>query len=139
MAELVNLKIDEALIHKVLEEKIAEAIGVTIVDKERVLDAMIQKMMNMRVDEKGQPSSYSSAKSYVQWASEDVMRQAVKKALDKVFAAQQERIEALIERQLKASSNKLAKALVYGLEQSLKSSWNTKVEFRFEEPKKGEW
>jgi len=139
MADLVNLQIDENLIQKVLEEKIAEAIGVSIVDKDRVLDAMIQKMLNMRVDEKGNPSSYSSAKSYVQYTSESVMREAVRTAMKKVFDAQQERIEMLVEKQLRASSNKLAKALVMGLERSLKAEWTTKIEFKFEDPKERSW
>lgn len=59
--------------------------------------------------------------------------------MKKVFDAQQERIEMLVEKQIKASSNKLAKALVMGLERSLKAEWTTKIEFKFEDPKERSW
>ena len=53
--KLVQLQIDEDLVQTVLAKKIEEAVGVALIDRERVVAQLIDKCLTMRVDSDGKP------------------------------------------------------------------------------------
>lgn len=129
---LVDLRVDESMVTAILEKKIEEAIGVAIIDKEQVVAQLIDRCLSMRVDEKGQPSSYSSAKPFIEYSARKAIADAVKTALDTVMESRRKQLEVAVVKQIERSTNKLARALVDGLAESLKSRWSSTISIRLD-------
>ena len=127
MGETMSLKINEDVVRAVIEEKVAEAVGLATVDKDRVMAQLIDKMLNLRVDSDGKPCTYGSAVPFIEYASREAMQRAVRVALEKAFAEQEKAITALVVKQIASNKNKLAKALVGGMKDSLTSRWSSKI------------
>lgn len=129
----MNLQVDEAMIRAAVEKKVSEAVFESMVDKDAVLDRLITKMLNLKVNSDGKPSEYSNGTPYIEWAAQDAMRKAVQAGMKAAFDKKEQEIAKLVEAQIVRSKSKIAQSLVSGMIESLKTSWATTVKLNFKE------
>jgi len=134
---LVSMRVDETLVASVLKEKIEEAVGVALIDKELVVSRLIDKCLNLRVDpSNGKVSDYRNAVPYVEYAATAAIRSAVEIAMHETLAKRKAALQKQVATQIARSTNKLAKALVDGLGESLKSHWSSTITVRLSDKDK---
>jgi hypothetical protein len=135
---MVKFSVDKDMVRDVLERKVEEAVGVALIDKERVVSELIRKCLDLRVDSNGRPCTYSSAVPYLQYAADVAIHAAVENAMRATLEKRSKQLEAAVAKQIARSTNKLAKSLVSGLEESLKCRWSSTIKIVLDGDKEGE-
>ena len=128
MGEVTSIQVPE----KVITEIVKAEITAQVIKAMNGSDALIQKIvvgaLNLKVDEKGQPSNYSSAKPFIEAVLENSIREAAKKAITDYVTASEPAIKKAIELEMKKSTKSLVSAFVGAIVDSAKSSYRLQVD-----------
>jgi len=136
----VSLTISKEVVAPIVESKIKQAIVETLGGKEEILEKVINEILTRKVDEHGKIPRYSSDKRF-SWI-DIVLTNQIKKAVEDELKHQVEESskqikEALIAQiRTKSGSNKIAKALIDGLNGTFSSSYTSKIDV-YLNPKNG--
>lgn len=125
---MVSLQIDKAMLQQAVEKQVGNAVATAILGKEELLDKMIKDILNCRVDDNGKPY-YNGRHTYMEYLGLEVLRKAIRDGLQDVMSKKQVEITAAVEKHLLRSKNVIAKALMDGMVDSLKSRWTSHVTF----------
>jgi predicted RNA-binding Zn ribbon-like protein len=123
----VNLTISKDIVNPIVSAKIQEAVAEALGGKEKLIADLLDKIIQQRVDKKGNVSTYNSENKY-SWLEAMVNQQienAIKDELQKQIASMSSEIRELVIKQLqtKRGANAVATALLDGLNQTLNNSW----------------
>jgi len=132
--EMVNIEVSEGLIKPLVEEKIRTAIVAEMSKHpQQIIDGLVARALDLKVDEKGKPSTYSSAKPYIEHLCDNVIRDEAKKALLEMIEEHRPKIKDSIKKKMSQGgvSKRLATALVDGMVDSLDCKYSQKIEVSF--------
>jgi len=134
MANDVSLNLSGEVVEPIVREKINAAVINALGDSDRLIRAAVQFALDMKVDSSGKPSNYSHSKTFIAWFCEKALRETATAALQEFVDEQRPAITAEIKRQLSLSRNKVARAFVNGLADSLDSKYKLSVDVMFKSP-----
>ena len=138
--EMVNIEVGEGLIKPLIENKIRAAIIAEMSKHpEQIINGLVARSLDLKVDENGKPSTYSNSKPYIEHLCDNVIREEAKKALEEMIEENRPKIKEAVKKKMSqgGTSNKLATALVNGMIESLECRYSQKIEVTFkkdEEP-----
>ena len=65
--EMMSLNIDKSMLTPVIEQQVKLLMTEILGGRELIVDKVITNILKTKVDENGKPSSYSSAKTFIEW------------------------------------------------------------------------
>ena len=129
----VQLKVDPEIVERVLKSEIHTAVVAAMGKEEQFVKELVNKALDMKVDSSGKPCSYGGAKPYIEYTAMETIRAAVKEAMAEVVKTKKTELKKEIVKQIAASKSKLAKSLVDGLGESLKSRWGATITIKLDD------
>lgn len=110
-----TLNIPKDLIEPIIQAHIAAAVTTALGGREKVVSDAIYAALNMKVDDRGAPSTYSSGITFVQWLMKDAIRKAAIEAMQIALEGQKEEMKKAIADELRKSRSVVAKTLIEAL------------------------
>jgi hypothetical protein len=124
------IKIDPKLVDQLVKEHIQVAVANAISEKGMILvTQLVAAIVNSKVDENGHVTdrSYGTAQTWLDYAIGKEMRNGVLEVIQAEIKNLRPQIEQSVRAQFAKSNNQFAKAVVEGLEKSIKYDWNFKL------------
>jgi len=133
MGEIAKIELSKDLIEPIVRAQLQAAITSALGHREELVASVVHTMMNQKVDEKGQPSSYSYAKPLITWVCENGIREAAHEALKEWMAEHRERLKQQLIAEFSKPKHKqhLAEQMVLGMTKSFESTYKLGVEIKF--------
>jgi hypothetical protein len=128
MADNPTFQIPKDVIEPIIQAHVTAAVSAALLDKEKIIEQAVCQVLNRKVDSDGKASSYSYSTTWLQWAMNDCVANAVYKAISNDLDAHQERIRAYIVRELNKKNSPMLRDLVSGMLGALTSE--TVVKYR---------
>lgn len=121
------------LIAPAIQAHVNTAIVEALRGHEGLVTATVARIMNEKVDEKGNPTTYGG-QPWMSWAVQNLVRDAVKLALTEHLAKDKARIEKAIASEFKKSNSPIVQALIgaltRGMTDMVSSSYRLTVEIK---------
>lgn len=126
--EAAKITIDQEVIDGIIKAEVATAVVKALDGTEQFTKALVEKALNIKVNPKnGEPSTYQGSIPYVEFCSMRAIRTAVDEAIVEAFQEKQKEIYEATKKLVARHPNKLAKALVDGLQKSVSASWRPAI------------
>lgn len=124
------VQLDPRLIDNLVKEHLTAAvIGVLSEKKELLIANMVNQVLNVRCNQNGEVSSYSSDNKYswIEMTLMKEMRGVIKDACIAQLRAIQPDIDKAIKKEVAKSGGAIAKAIMAGFTEALKIDYNFKI------------
>ena len=138
MSENLNLPVPNSVLEPYIKAAVSTAITAALGDGAKLVEAAVQQALTAKVDANGNvsSSSYSNQHLLADVVSRNSIHKIATETIQEMAEGMRPQIRAEIEKQLKDKHGQLASAMVDGLIESLKTTWNINVSV---EPKKKEY
>lgn len=113
--ENTSLQIPRDLIDPIIEAHVSAAVLSALADKQGLMQRVVAQTLSAKVDSQGRKSDYNDAKPWIQWLTEECIREAVKKALQEAVAKNEEMVRDAIVKELQKKNSPLVRQLVSGM------------------------
>ena len=129
--EPVELKIDQSVIRPIIEARINAAVIEMMKGQDQMILGMVNMWMSQRVDSDGNSKGYGADKPRVEWLVNQMLQEAMKKALTEYLQERKELMTKAFEKFLKSKegTSKIIEAMNHGLVDALANKWNVNVAF----------
>lgn len=133
----VNLNLNQEYIKSSVEEIVKASIIQALGDPGVIVKSALDKTINQKVGNDGNPSTSWSAKPYLNWLAEKVIEKTIRDQLVKYVEDHSEEFKAEILRQISSKKFKqeTAGAFIQAILQSAEYTWKMPVSVSFELPK----
>jgi hypothetical protein len=136
----VALTISKDIVEPIVKAKIEEAIIAAMGGGDTIIEKVIQKVFDQKVDENGKPSSYSSDKdrTWITWVVKEQIETATREAIKKMLEEKREIIKNQIIKLLsskKGIENFASSLLDTALNTNLTSKYVTSISLVFDKQK----
>lgn len=140
MAETgMTLNVSPELVRPVIEQKIQAAIVEELCKngQDWMLADIVGRVLNQQVDSEGKASSYSRQGdvTFISWLCKKAIRECAHKAMVEWIEKNKDKFEKHMVAELNKRSAGMAKVFMEGLQKSIQSQWNFKVDVGFDSPK----
>lgn len=116
MNEQASVVIPKELLQPVIDAHVSAAIAKALSGPEAIVKGIVERLCNQNVDSEGRPSSYhNDRKTWLQWAVENMLKQAVQATIAKELEAHKERLKEYLTDELSKKKSPLVKSLVEGM------------------------
>ena len=131
----VNLSISKEVVEPIIEAKVNAAVCEALGGSHDIVSDVVTKMLNMKVDDKGKYSSYSSNLTFIQWLCRNAIRDAATAAIKNYINSANDKIVKAVESHLNKKTKSVAVGMVNAFLQATESEWKLKVDVAMEAPK----
>jgi len=109
-----TLQLPKDLIESAIQQHVTLALANSLGDGSRILEQVVKRTLEQKVDSEGKPERYSSQgnATYIQWLVNDALRKAVHAAVIEELSKYQDRIREALAANLKQKNSPLLKQLV---------------------------
>lgn len=124
---MMSLSINKEMLTPVIEQQVKAMMAEILGGQDAIVDKVIKQILNTKVDERGNPSSYSSAKTFFEWILQDELTKAVKELIREEIENKNSQIRKQIKKaiQNEKGASVLADALLDGLNRTVQNSYRT--------------
>lgn len=131
--EQASVNIPKDLLEPIIRQHIAAGVVAAIGDPARLIQGVVERAVKTKVDNEGKvsDSSYCNSHDLIEVVCRNTIIRATKAAIENFIAKQEPLIVAAVEKELRKSTSKFAKALVDGFVTSAKQRWNVDCKFEF--------
>jgi len=123
------ITLDPKLVDSLVREHLYAAVLSVLADKkEALLSQMAAQVLNLKVNEHGNVSSYSSENKFtwIELTLNRELREIIKQSCVESLALMKPEIEAAVKKEIRKSGGAIVKAIMLGFTESLKFDWNFK-------------
>lgn len=134
----VSVEISEDLVRPIIEAKIHAAIAREMAkDRDDLLEKLVQGAMVQKCNTHGQVSQYSydNNTTFIEVITKQAIQNAAREAMREFMADNTTRIKELVKKEFSKKQATLAKAMVDGMVENMKSDYRFTVDCKFETPK----
>lgn len=131
MNDSVSLTIDKSIVNPIVEAKVKEALIAAMGGEKQLIEMAIDKVFNMRCNENGVVSNYSSDNKYtfldaivIKKINEAINKELIM-AIDEASSGIREALLAKIKS--KKGSSLIAEAMIDGLKKTFDNNWSSKI------------
>lgn len=135
MSEVVSMSVPEKVVADIVKAEVSTRVAEALKGNDAIVQKIVQAALTMRVDDRGQPCNYSSARPYIEFIAVDAIREAAKAATVEYVENNKAKIKKEVEKQLKASTSKLVQAFMTTILEQAKSSYRFNVNVGVEQTK----
>lgn len=109
-----TIAIPNDVIQPIIQAKVTAAIVESLGGYDRLVEKAIVTVLNMKVDNSGNPDRYDSSRgpTWLAWVMEDCVKRAAKTAVEEFFKEHQDVIKKQLTTELSKKNSPLAKQLV---------------------------
>lgn len=140
MSNMFNLdmKIDENYIKQSVEDIVKAGIASALGDPSQIIQAAIGKVLNEKVDSKGQPTTRSyDSKRYLDYLVEQAVSETAREVVKAEIDNNRSKIKEGLIRRLRNGKwlDSYVESLLTQTAETITNNWRTSVEVKFEPPK----
>ena len=123
----MSLSISKEMLTPVIEQQVKAMMTTILGGQEQIVDTIIKRILETKVDTDGRPTSYSDGKTYFEWLLKDEITKAVKELIAEEMKSKVSNIKKAIKKQIQSESGAtvIADALLNGLNKTCESSWRS--------------
>ena len=124
---MMSLSISKEMLTPVIEQQVKAMMATILGGQEQIVDTIIKRILETKVDSNGRPNSYSDGKTYFEWLLKDEITKAVKELIAEEMKSKVSNIKKAIKKQIQSESGAtvIADALLNGLNKTCESSWRS--------------
>lgn len=125
----VSVKVGEDLVAPIVEKKIQAAIMAALGEPEKLVEAMVSRVLHDKVDSTGKKSRYSSDNEHdlVEVLCRQALQDAVRKAMTQWIEENKLVLLDAIKKHIKTRPASIAKMFMDGIAESMQSKWTFQV------------
>ena len=132
----LNLSVSQEFIANTLKNAVSMALANALDQKDKCLQNIIESALSIKVNEKGQISTYSSENrySFVEYYVRNAIMEETKEVLKEVVAERKNELHKMIKKQLSSAkfANSFMETFVGGMLGAFESSYRSNVSISFE-------
>lgn len=132
MNEMAKIELSKEIIEPIIRAQLHASITAALGRSDQLIAQVVQTVMNIKVDEKGQTSSYSYARPLITWMAEDAIKQAAHEAIKEWFVEKRSEIKAEIITSLKKNMKGMAENFVLGLTNGIMAQHHSNITLTFD-------
>ena len=124
---MMSLSISKEMLTPVIEQQVKAMMATILGGQEQIVDTIIKRILETKVDRAGRPTSYSDGKTYFEWLLKDEITKVVKELIAEEMKSKVSNIKKAIKKQNQADTGAtvIADALLNGLNKTCESSWRS--------------
>lgn len=129
----MKFEVGEELVKPIIRDQVAAAIAAQLGDPAKLMQELVGKALNQKVNAHGKVGNYSSDNKYpfLEALAANAIRQAAREAFEEIVKQEQPRIRAAVESHLRKQPKKTAAAIVSAFAEGAGCRYSTKVDFTF--------
>ena len=133
---MMSLNIDKSMLTPIIEQQVKLLMTEVLGGKDEIVSKVINSVLKTKVDERGNPSTYSSAKPLYEWMLIDEIKKAVKELIKEEIQSRAGSIKKILKKHLQSEkgSNELANAMLNAFSNTVSSgyNWKSQIEIKLE-------
>ena len=137
---MMSLNIDKSMLTPIIEQQVKLLMTEVLGGKDEIVSKVINSVLKTKVDERGNPSTYSSAKPFYEWLLIDEIKKAVQELLKEEIQSRVGSIKKILKKHLQSEkgSNELANAMLTAFSSTISSGygWKSQIEIKLEHESK---
>lgn len=110
-----TIKIPNDVIQPIIEAKVAAAVTEALGGYERLIETAVGQVLNQKVGDNGQPSTYSNAIPWFKWTMNDCIKRAARAAIEDYFKTHEDVIKRAVVAELSKKNSPLVKQMIAAL------------------------
>ena len=124
---MMSLSISKEMLTPVIEQQVKAMMTTILGGQEQIVDTIIKRILETKVDSNGRPTSYSDGKTYFEWLLKDEITKVVKELIAEEMKSKVSNIKKAIKKQIQSETGAtvIADALLNGLNKTCESSWRS--------------
>ncbi len=134
----IDLNIDDNYLNEAVKSIVMTGIAESL-DKDKIVNGLVKTVLETKVDEKGEISSYSRDNRYtlLEVYVNNIIREIVKEEMKKLVEEKRPKMQEIIRRELnkRATLDKFVDAFISNNLDNLDSNWKTKISVEYEKDK----
>lgn len=134
----IDLNVDNNYLNEAVKSIVMTGIAETL-DKDKIVNGLVKAVLETKVDEKGEISSYSRDNRYtlLEVYVNNIIREIVKEEMKKLVEEKRPKMQEIIKRELnkRATLDKFVDAFISNNLDNLDSNWKTKISVEYEKDK----
>lgn len=134
----IDLNVDNNYLNEAVKSIVMTGIAETL-DKDKIVNGLVKAVLETKVDEKGEISSYSRDNRYtlLEVYVNNIIREIVKEEMKKLVEEKRTKMQEIIRRELnkRATLDKFVDAFISNNLDNLDSNWRTKISVEYEKDK----
>lgn len=134
----IDLNVDNNYLNEAVKSIVMTGIAETL-DKDKIVNGLVKAVLETKVDEKGEISSYSRDNRYtlLEVYVNNIIREIVKEEIKKLVEEKRPKMQEIIRRELnkRATLDKFVDAFISNNLDNLDSNWRTKISVEYEKDK----
>ena len=134
----IDLNIDDNYLNEAVKSIVMTGIAESL-DKDKIVNGLVKTVLETKVDEKGEISSYSRDNRYtlLEVYVNNIIREIVKEEMKKLVVEKRPKMQEIIRRELnkRATLDKFVDAFISNNLDNLDSNWKTKISVEYEKDK----
>ena len=132
------MNVDNNYLNEAVKSIVMTGIAETL-DKDKIVNGLVKAVLETKVDEKGEISSYSRDNRYtlLEVYVNNIIREIVKEEMKKLVEEKRPKMQEIIRRELnkRATLDKFVDAFISNNLDNLDSNWKTKISVEYEKDK----
>ena len=134
----IELNVDNNYLNEAVKSIVMTGIAETL-DKDKIVNGLVKAVLETKVNEKGEISSYSRDNRYIllEVYVNNIIREIVKEEMKKLVEEKRPKMQEIIRRELnkRATLDKFVDAFISNNLDNLDSNWKTKISVEYEKDK----
>ena len=137
---MMSLSISKEMLTPVIEQQVKAMMTTILGGQEQIVDTIIKRILETKVNSDGRPTSYSDGKTYFEWLLKDEITKAVKELIAEEMKSKVSNIKKAVKKQIQSESGAtvIADALLNGLNKTCESSWRSTFKIELQQMKEDE-
>jgi len=131
----IDLNVDNNYLNEAVKSIVMTGIAETL-DKDKIVNGLVKAVLETKVDEKGEISSYSRDNRYtlLEVYVNNIIREIVKEEMKKLVEEKRPKMQEIIRRELnkRATLDKFVDAFISNNLDNLDSNWKTKISVEYD-------
>lgn len=120
----VNITVDPATVNSIVTAQIQTAVASALKDQgPRLIEAVVNATLNLKVNDEGKADDYYSKTPFIEWASRQAVRDAVKEEIKLWIEEHKELLRAAIHKNLSASKTALVRQMSDKCVDAMSADW----------------
>lgn len=128
----MKFEVEEDLVQPIIKEKIAAAVVSQLGDTTKLIEEMVKRALEVKVDGDGKVSNYSSYNKFtiIEAMARKTLQDAAKEAVQRIVEEQKPAITKAVQDYLKKAPKKTAASIVNAFCESAQNNYHLKVDFQ---------
>ena len=137
---MMSLSISKEMLTPVIEQQVKAMMATILGGQEQIVDTIIKRILETKVDSNGRPNSYSDGKTYFEWLLKDEITKVVKELIAEEMKSKVSNIKKAIKKQIQSETGAtvIADALLNGLNKTCENSWRSTFKIELQQMKEDE-